>query len=76
MCIAIPVRIIKIKDHIATVDIGDSNTTKVDVSLVEAKHGDYLIVNTGFGIRVVDEKEAHETIKIWNKMQETLSNET
>ena len=75
MCVAVPVRILKINDTRATVDLGNSKTTIVDISLLEAKIGDYLIVNTGFGIRVVDEEEAQETIEIWHKMQEIYKDE-
>lgn len=76
MCVAKPVKIITIKNNLATVDLGDSNTTIVDISLLDANVGDYLIVNTGFGIRIVDEEEAQETIELWNRMQEFYKDET
>jgi hydrogenase expression/formation protein HypC len=71
MCVALPVKIIKIEANYATVDLGDSQTSIVDTSLVNAKPGDYIIVNNGFALRVIDEEEARETIHLWNKMQET-----
>lgn len=75
MCIALPVRIIKINGHFATVDLGNSETSQVDISIVDAKLGDYLIVNTGYAIRVVEKAEALETIDIWKKMKEIYKDE-
>ena len=76
MCVAMPVKILTINGNLATVDLGGSNTTIVDISLLEASVGDYLIVNTGFGIRIMDEQEAQETIELWKRMQEFYKNET
>ncbi|MHA2028930.1 MAG: HypC/HybG/HupF family hydrogenase formation chaperone [Candidatus Kariarchaeaceae archaeon] len=74
MCVALPVKIVKINDHLATVDIGDSQTSIVDVSIVDANPGDYIIVNAGYAIRVVDKEEAQETIKIWEQLKEVYNN--
>lgn len=41
---------------------------EADISLVDAKKGDYVIVHAGFAIQVIDEKEAKETIKIFEEM--------
>ena len=65
MCITVPVKVLSIKDNMATVDMGDGRTTLVDISIVDAKVGDYLVTNTNFAIRIVDEEEALETLKLW-----------
>jgi hydrogenase expression/formation protein HypC len=38
------------------------------VSLVDVKKGDYVLVHAGFAIQVMDEKEAMETISLWNQV--------
>lgn len=73
MCLAIPLKIISIDATQAVVDLGDDKTTIVDVAMVEAKVGDYVIVNTGFAVRVMDEEEAMETIELLKKYQEKMA---
>lgn len=73
MCLAIPLKIISIDDTQAVVDLGDDKPTIVDVAMVEAKVGDYVIVNTGFAVRVMDEEEAMETIELLKKYQEKMA---
>lgn len=74
MCIAIPMKILKIEDNKAIVEIGDQDgsTTIVDVTMVEANVGDYVIANTGYAIRVLDELEAKETLELWDLYQKKM----
>ena len=70
VCLAIPGKIIEIdsdKQH-ATVDYGDGTRRKANISLVEAKKGDYVLVHAGFAIEVLDEKEANETLALFREM--------
>ena len=70
MCLAIPGRIIEISkdgEH-ATVDYGDGTKREVNVSLVDVKKGDYVLVHAGFAIEVLDEKEAMETLDLFREM--------
>ena len=54
MCLAIPGKIILIKDNVADVDFGDIGR-KVGLDLLPgAKIGDYVIVNAGFTIQLLD----------------------
>ncbi|MFH0790668.1 MAG: HypC/HybG/HupF family hydrogenase formation chaperone [Candidatus Omnitrophota bacterium] len=70
MCLAIPTKVIKIKGHLAEVDIGGIRR-QVDVRLLEnLSAGDYILVHAGFGIKKVDEQEARESLKIWEEMDE------
>ena len=39
---------------------------EVNVSLVEAKVGEYVLVHAGYAIQVLEEKEALETLSLWN----------
>ncbi|MCI6284762.1 HypC/HybG/HupF family hydrogenase formation chaperone [Selenomonas sp.] len=68
MCLAVPAKIIEIKDLLAKVEL--SGVTK-DVSLMllpEAQVGDYVLVHAGFAMQKVDEKEAEETYALLNEM--------
>lgn len=69
MCLAIPGRVVKLKDMMmAEVEIGGV-TREVSLSLLpEAQEGDYVLVHTGFAIEKIDEKEAEETMKLLNQM--------
>jgi len=40
----------------------------VNVSLVEAKIGEYVIVHAGYAIEVLDQKAAEETLALWNEI--------
>lgn len=70
MCLAIPGKIVEMdstKDH-ATVDYGDGTKRKANITLVEVKIGDYVLVHAGFAIQVLDEKEAQETLELFREM--------
>lgn len=66
MCLAIPAKIISLEGIKAQVDFGQGVLREVDVSLVEAKLGDYVLVHAGYAIQLLDEKEALETLSLWN----------
>ena len=57
-----------IKKDKAQVDFGEGILREVNVSLVDIKIGDYVLVHAGYAIQVVDEKEAQETIDLWNEI--------
>lgn len=67
MCLAVPGRIMSIHGQNATIDFGGVQR-EANVSLVEPKVGDYVVVHAGFAIQVVDEEEARETIKLWEEL--------
>lgn len=71
MCLAIPAKIIEIQeDRLAQVDImGVSRTVALDL-VPQAGVGDYVLVHAGFGIEVVDEEFAQETIDLIRLMPE------
>jgi hydrogenase expression/formation protein HypC len=66
MCLAIPARIMSVEGGKANVDFGEGVLRDVNISLVEAKVGDYVLVHAGYAIQVVEEKEALETLRLWN----------
>ena len=65
MCLAIPAQITeKPKDNQAIVDIlGVTRSVSLDL-LPDAKVGDWVLVHAGFGIEIIDEKDAKETIDL------------
>lgn len=70
MCLAIPGEIVEIdknKEH-GIIDYGDGTKRKVNVTLVEVKIGDYVLVHAGFAIQVLDEKDAKETLDLFREM--------
>lgn len=61
MCLAVPAKVLAIKDAVGKVEI--SGVTR-DVSLMllpEAQVGDYVLVHAGFAMQIVEEKDADET---------------
>jgi hydrogenase expression/formation protein HypC len=66
MCLAIPAKIMSIDGTIAHVDFGQGVLRDVNVTLVEAKVGEYVLVHAGYAIQVLEEKEALETLSLWN----------
>ncbi len=73
MCLAIPGKVISIdkKKECASIDYGDGTKRNVNVSLVDVKIGDYVLVHAGFAIQVLDEKEANETLELFREMLST-----
>jgi hydrogenase expression/formation protein HypC len=68
MCLAIPARVTFINGGKAQVDFGAGVLREVNVTLVEAKVGDYVLVHAGYAIQTVNEKEALETIALWQEI--------
>lgn len=66
MCLAIPSKIISIKDKKIIVD--ELGKEKIAAgSLVKAKTGDYVILQNNFIIRKIDKKSAKEIINLIKK---------
>ena len=74
MCLAIPAKVLGLKDGVAQVDFGNGVLREVNVMLVEVKINDYVLVHAGYAIQVIDEKEAEETLRLWNEILKSESN--
>lgn len=68
MCLAIPGKVVSVADSKAEVDFGEGVLREVNVLLIDVKKGDYVLVHAGYAIQVMDEKEAMETISLWNQI--------
>lgn len=67
MCLAVPGKVTSIDGTQADVDFGGV-VRKVNVSLVEATVGEWVVVHAGFAIEKMDEEEAKETLELWNDL--------
>ena len=70
MCLAIPAKVVSVKGDKAKVDFGEGVLREVNVALVNAKVDDYVLVHAGYAIQVLNEKEALETLELWNEILE------
>ena len=70
MCLAIPAKVMNLQGDKANVDFGQGVLREVNVSLVEAKVGDYVLVHAGYAIQIIEEQEAKETLSLWNSILE------
>jgi hydrogenase expression/formation protein HypC len=71
MCLAIPAKIMDLNGDKAHVDFGQGVLREVNVSLVEAKVGDYVLVHAGYAIQLIEEKDAQETLSLWKDILAT-----
>lgn len=73
MCLAIPGKVIGIKENKALIDYGGV-TRETDTSLIEnLEIGDYVIVHVGFAIQKLNKKEAEESLRYWKEILEAES---
>jgi len=68
MCLAIPGKVLEIRGNAARVDFGHGATREVDVTLVDVREGQYVLVHVGYAIQVLEEDEAEETLKLWREI--------
>ena len=68
MCLAVPSKIVEIKDQTATIDVGGVRREASLMLLDDVNLGDYVIVHAGFAISKVDEAVAEETLQDMRNM--------
>ena len=69
MCLAIPGKVVDVEGDVGRVDFGGVQR-EVNLSLVEAGVGEYVVVHAGFAIEVLDEKAALETLELFRDILE------
>ena len=70
MCLAIPARVVQLRDHqIAVVDLGGIRK-EISLALVpEAQLDDYVIVHVGYALGLIDPEEAERTLAIFAELE-------
>ena len=70
MCLAIPALITKVEGKEADVEIGGISR-RISLRLTpEARVGDYVLLHTGYAIGIIDQKEAEETLRLFEQIAE------
>ena len=67
MCLAVPGKVVSISGDTGDVDFGGV-IKQANLTMVDAKVGEWVVVHAGFAIETMDEKEALETIELWNEV--------
>lgn len=69
MCLAFPGKVVGVEGDFARVDFGGGTIREgINISLVEASPGEYVLVHAGYAIQVMDEKEAQKTLSYWREL--------
>jgi len=67
MCLAVPGKIVSVSGDVGNIDFGGV-IRHANLTMVEAKVGDWVVVHAGFAIEIMDEEEAQRTIELWNEV--------
>jgi hydrogenase expression/formation protein HypC len=69
MCLAYPGKVVRMEGDFAQVDFGEGTARDgINVSLVDVRVGQYVLVHAGYAIQVMDEEEAEKTLSLWREM--------
>jgi hydrogenase expression/formation protein HypC len=77
VCLAIPGQVVEVVDEanrLAKVDVAGVRRT-VNVSLVDARPGDWVLIHVGFALSKVDEEEAQATLSLLQQMGDAYEQE-
>jgi len=72
MCLAIPGKLLNIFDEgglmMGIIDINGSRTKACLAYVPEINVGDFAIIHAGFALKIVNEEEAAESLKLWQEL--------
>lgn len=72
MCLAIPGKVVAISVEngmkMGDVDVNGSLTRACLEYVPEIQVGQYTIVHAGFALKIIDEDEAAESLKLWDEL--------
>ncbi|GAA8122139.1 HypC/HybG/HupF family hydrogenase formation chaperone [Helicobacter pylori] len=69
MCLAIPSKVIAIKDNVVLLEtLGVQREASLDLMGESVKVGDYVLLHIGYVMSKIDEKEALESIELYQEM--------
>ncbi|WP_097003077.1 HypC/HybG/HupF family hydrogenase formation chaperone [Lacrimispora amygdalina] len=69
MCVAIPGKVLDIRESYASVNVMD-NMIDVNIKLVDAQIGDYVLIHAGCAIEVINGDTAHDILSLLSELQE------
>ncbi len=73
MCLAVPLKILRLLPGSKAVVQQGTAELQVDVSLIEnPKAGDHVIVHAGYAIELLSLQEAEERLELFRKMAELM----
>jgi hydrogenase expression/formation protein HypC len=76
MCLVLPSRVVAIAGPRAEIELPDGQRASVDVSLVpEVAVGDYVLVDRGLALRLVDAAEAETILAIYAEYGDLMTAE-
>ncbi len=69
MCLAIPSKVIAINNNVAILEtLGVQREASLDLMGESVKVGDYVLLHIGYVMIKIDEKEALESIELYQEM--------
>lgn len=69
MCLAIPSKVIAINNNVALLEtLGVQREASLDLMGESIKVGDYVLLHIGYVMSKIDEKEALESIELYQEM--------
>ncbi|WQW05961.1 HypC/HybG/HupF family hydrogenase formation chaperone [Helicobacter pylori] len=69
MCLAIPSKVIAINNNVALLEtLGVQREASLDLMGESVKIGDYVLLHIGYVMSKIDEKEALESIALYQEM--------
>jgi len=71
MCVAIPGKVVEINGTIGQVSFS-GNIVPVELGLVKAKVGDYVVVHAGLALEVLSDDTAQELIDLFAELEALL----
>ncbi len=75
MCLAIPGKLIELTTEnglkMGIIDVNGSKTRACLEYVPDIKAGQYTIVHAGFALKIIDEEEAAESLKLWQELIES-----
>jgi hydrogenase expression/formation protein HypC len=73
MCLSIPAKIVSIDGSMAEVSAGGAVFQAGLQMIDDAKVGDYILLHAGFAIQKISEKDAVETLRLFEEMNNSLN---
>jgi hydrogenase expression/formation protein HypC len=72
MCLGIPMKLVSVEGNAGKAEqAGVRRTVALDL-VPGAKVGDYVIVHAGYGIQILDEEAAQETLALLAQLEEAM----